>query len=97
MALGVLLLLFAAASAQITEIDTEYGRIQGEYDPESKVTSYYGIPFAAPPVGDLRFKPPVPPRPWSGTKDCRVDHYLNVSSKARQRPRGPVALVINPT
>jgi para-nitrobenzyl esterase len=31
---------------------------------------YKGIPFAAPPVGDLRWKPPQPVAPWQGIKDC---------------------------
>jgi para-nitrobenzyl esterase len=31
---------------------------------------YLGIPFAAPPVGDQRWKPPQPVEPWSGVKEC---------------------------
>jgi len=31
---------------------------------------YKGIPFAAPPVGDLRWKPPQPAAPWEGVRAC---------------------------
>ena len=38
-------------------------------DTESGVRAYKGIPFAAPPVGDLRWKPPQPVVPWDGVRD----------------------------
>ncbi len=34
------------------------------------ITSFKGIPFAAPPVGDLRWKAPQPEESWNGVKEC---------------------------
>lgn len=34
------------------------------------MAAFFGVPFAAPPVGPLRFRPPEPPLPWSGIRDA---------------------------
>ena len=55
------------ASAAITgPVKTEGGLVQGMA--EGDLTVFKGIPFAAPPVGDLRWKAPQPVEPWSGVK-----------------------------
>ncbi len=35
-----------------------------------EVHIYRGIPYAAPPIGDLRWKPPQPAAPWNGIREC---------------------------
>ena len=46
--------------------DTSTGKIEGARS--DGMVSFKGIPYAAPPVGSLRFKPPVPLAPWSGVR-----------------------------
>jgi para-nitrobenzyl esterase len=41
-------------------------------DPGKEVRVYRGIPYAAPPVGDLRWKAPQPVVPWSGIREATV-------------------------
>jgi para-nitrobenzyl esterase len=51
-------------------IRIESGLISGVYDSRTGVTAYKGIPFAAAPVGSLRWKPPAPPAKWKGVRAC---------------------------
>ncbi len=50
-------------------VSTEYGQLLGQDDDEN-TWSWKGIPFAKPPVGELRWKAPEDPEPWSGIKDA---------------------------
>ncbi len=54
--------------ADAPEVDTAAGRVRGVWRGSS--AAFLGIPFAEPPVGDLRFAAPVPARPWSGVRDA---------------------------
>lgn len=48
----------------------ETGRVQGIACGWPSITAFYGIPYAAPPVGELRWRPPRPAASWSGIRDC---------------------------
>jgi para-nitrobenzyl esterase len=60
------LLLGACTKLQPGQVKVEGGIIQGTVTED--LTIYKGIPFAAPPVGDLRWKAPQPVEKWEGVK-----------------------------
>ena len=55
-----------ASAAVAQQVLTESGTISGVS--ENGLSVYKGVPFAAPPVGDLRWRPPTPAAPWTGTR-----------------------------
>jgi carboxylesterase type B len=52
------------------EAETEAGRIKGSAVEGAR--AFRGIPYAAPPVGPLRFRPPSPAVPWSGVREAQA-------------------------
>ena len=54
---------------------TDAGTLEGRVDTLNKVLVFEGIPYAAPPVGDLRWRPPQPAAPWQGVRNAgRLAH-----------------------
>jgi para-nitrobenzyl esterase len=51
-----------------TIVKTQSGTVQGVI--AGDLIAFRGIPYAAPPVGDLRWKPPAPPASWQGIRDA---------------------------
>jgi para-nitrobenzyl esterase len=51
------------------EVGTRAGRVRGRRRDDGSI-AFLGIPFAEPPVGELRFAAPVPHRPWEGVRDA---------------------------
>ena len=64
LAIACTTLVTAQASDQRIEIDT--GAIEGSVSGD--VLSFKGIPYAAPPIGDLRWRSPQPVEPWTGVR-----------------------------
>ena len=54
------------------EVRIETGLVSGVSNGPGDVIAYKGIPFAAPPVGDLRWKAPQPAQAWDGVKKCET-------------------------
>ncbi|MBB3840138.1 para-nitrobenzyl esterase [Runella defluvii] len=57
-----------AFSVQTT---VENGVIEGNYDTKTGIQTYFGVPFAKPPVGELRWKAPQPADNWKGVKQTK--------------------------
>jgi len=61
--------LSMTSHADPLKVKTELGKVQGKTINNGKVNAFLGLPYAAPPVGDLRWKAPEPPAKWKGMRD----------------------------
>src|SRR3954470_9625740 len=58
------------AHADALTVKTEQGQVKGKTINDGKVKAFLGLPYAAPPVNDLRWKAPQPAAKWKGNRDA---------------------------
>ena len=62
--------MLVAPSWAADQVPTDKGVVEGETSADSKIRIFLGIPYAAPPVSDLRWKPPQPALGWKGVRSA---------------------------
>jgi para-nitrobenzyl esterase len=67
---GLALALVANVHADSLTVKTEQGKVHGKTINEGKVNAFLGLPYAAAPVGDLRWKAPQAPVKWKSERDA---------------------------
>jgi para-nitrobenzyl esterase len=74
----------AAFAASTDPVRTEAGLVSGVSGRDPTITAYRGIPYAAPPVGDRRWRAPLPPIRWQGIR--AAVHFGNICPQAQADP-----------
>ncbi len=64
-----------------TVVTIDQGQLTGVYNKDHTVKAYGGIPYAKPPVGELRFREPQAPDKWEGVRAC--DHFGPMAMQPR--------------
>lgn len=59
--------LFASGAPKVK---TDKGKLQGYVSSDGQIRIFKGVPYAAPPIGSLRWKPPQPAAKWHGTRQA---------------------------
>lgn len=71
---------------RLNVVKTSCGLVSGTFNKEADVLIFKGIPFAAPPIGELRWKEPQAPKPWKGIRKC--DSFGPSAMQAKPTPSG---------
>lgn len=66
LALGLVMMASSVLAAD--QVQTASGTLEGLTSPDKKIRIFEGIPYAAPPVGNLRWQPPQPVASWQGVR-----------------------------
>jgi para-nitrobenzyl esterase len=74
-----------AAKSDPALVHTASGTVRGTVDPDLRF--FGGIPYAAPPLGLLRFSPPAPAPTWDGARDA-----ANPGARCIQDPKGDLEM-----
>lgn len=77
----------AGAPGDAARVGIRQGMLQGMADPAGKVVAFKGIPYAKPPTGALRWRPPAPAPGWQGVRDAR-----SFGHACLQPPQSPTGL-----
>jgi para-nitrobenzyl esterase len=80
-------------STSATLVCTQSGQVQGLIEGNLRV--FRGIPYAAPPVGNLRWRPPAPPLAWSGIRDASMFGNMCPQMGSNQMVGNEDCLVLN--
>ena len=65
-------------------VTTANGQVRGVKNRDGSVEVFAGIPYAKPPVNDLRWRKPQDPESWNGIRDC--DHFAPMSMQEVNLP-----------
>jgi para-nitrobenzyl esterase len=68
LALGTSVVPTAAVGADSLTVNTDAGAVRGVKN--GATNEWRGVPYAAPPLGDRRWRPPAPASPWSGVRSA---------------------------
>ena len=67
-------------------VKTKLGTVEGIPAADPRITAFKSVPFAKPPVGDLRFAPPQPAEPWEGVRECYKFPPIPVQPSPNRNP-----------
>ncbi|HEY5665916.1 MAG TPA: carboxylesterase family protein, partial [Gammaproteobacteria bacterium] len=99
--------MVAACEAQIgSEVELEAGTVASNVVSASGVRSFRGLPFAAPPVGENRWRAPQPVAPWDRVRDATafgnvchqgdgLPRYINIANMEGSPPLSEDCLYLN--
>jgi para-nitrobenzyl esterase len=83
--LAVIACAMSLSTLKAEVVQTAQGKIEGQKEQNLTVITFKGIPFAAPPVGDLRWRAPQPPVAWQGIRKATKFGASCMQIKAGER------------